>query len=80
MDYRDIADFQIDCGRRDEQIRFLQSLLSSRDDSLLAWSQNYVMGWTLYTERDKYRERQALASGYTNWQIHQKIMMIDRNC
>jgi len=80
MNHGDIAQFQIDCSKKEQQIRFLQSLRQGRDDQLWAWTQNYVLGYKVYTEPEVYRERQAIGSGYTNWQINQQIMMIVRNC
>ena len=80
MSYHDLERFQIDCGRKEEQIRFLQSLRTSRDDALWAWAQNYFMGWQQYTSPDDYNERASIATRRTNWLINQNLMMISRNC
>jgi hypothetical protein len=80
LSYHDLERFQIDCSRKEEQIRFLQSQRTSRDDALWAWMQNYVMGWEQYTDPDAYHERASIASRRTNWLINQNLMMIQRNC
>lgn len=80
MNHRDIATFQVDCARKAEQIRFLQSIRPGADDRLAAWAENYVKGWTLYTDPARYHERQSVAQGRNAWQVNQEIMFIMRNC
>lgn len=80
MSYHDLEYFQIDCSRKEEQIRFLQSLRTNRDDRLWAWAENYVMSWDQYLRPGTYDERRSIASGRTNWLINQNLMMISRNC
>jgi len=80
MSYHSLETYQIDCSRKEEQIRFLQSLRTSRDDQLWAWLQNYVMGWDQLLDPDQYNERASIASRRTNWLINQNLMMLHRNC
>lgn len=80
MSYHDLTYFRIDCGRKAEQIRFLESQRPSRDDRLWAWVTNYVRGWDQYTQPDQYRERQAVAGRHIDWVINQRLMELARNC
>jgi hypothetical protein len=80
MDYSDLSRFQIDCGRKAEQIRFLESQRPSRDDRLWAWATNYVRGWDQYTQPEQYRERQAVSGNHTNWIINQQLLRLHRDC
>ena len=76
----DLDRFQIDCSRRDEQIRFLLSQISTDDDRVLAWWTNYLQPWHEYTGSDEYRLRQHIAFRATNWQIRQNLYHIKKFC
>ena len=80
MSYHDLERFQVDCNRKEEQIRFLQSLRTSRDDRLWAWAENYVMSWDQYLRPGVFDERRSVSSGHSNWLINQNLMKIVRNC
>lgn len=80
MDQRDLARFQIDCDRKAEQIQFLESQRTSRDDRLWAWVTNQVQFWDQYTDPQRYNQRRVTVSGRSNWTINQHLMTIERNC
>jgi len=80
MDHRDLAGFEIDCSRKEEQIRFLQSLRSSRDDEFWHRLARTVRPWEALTNSEQHRQNNQVGSGRTNWLINQNIMMIQRNC
>ena len=80
MDYADISQFQIDCSRKAEQIRFLESQRPSRDDRLFAWATNYLTPWKEFTDPKEYGERQTVSGRHTDWIINQKLMTLARDC
>lgn len=77
---QDLNAFQIDCSRRDEQIRLLLAQLSTDDDRLLSWWTNYVRPWEYYTGDADYDLRRSIAGRQTNWHIQQNLYHIKKFC
>ena len=77
---QDLDSFQIDCSRRDEQIRLLLAQLSTDDDRLLAWWTNYLQPWQNYMGNPDYQLRGSIAARQTNWQIQQNLYHIKKFC
>ena len=80
MNYVDLNHFQIDCKRKDEQIKFLMSQLSNGDDMLMARLKNFVTPWRAVTNPDEYNQTRVVGSGNTNWLIRQNLYLIRANC
>lgn len=80
MDAIDISHYQIDCSRKSEQIQFLESLRSGRDDRFWSRVGNTVQPWTKYTDTHNYSQRGQIANGRTNWLINQKLMRLAHDC
>ena len=72
--------FQIDCRIKEQQILFLQSQRTTRDDNLVANIQNAITPWTAITTPNSYYERQQIVTQRTNWTINQLLMSIDKQC
>jgi hypothetical protein len=72
--------FQIDCKKKEEQIRFLQSLRSGQDDKLAAGVTNMAKPWTRYTNPDEHNQRVSVHKGYSNWLINQNLMRLSWDC
>ena len=66
MSYQDINTFQNDCNKRDEQIKMLQSMLSTRDDRLFARFRAAFQPWKQYTDPDQYSDDVHLGWGTTD--------------
>lgn len=77
---QDLNSFQIDCSRRDEQIRMLLSQLSTDDDRLLSWWTNYFKPWGEYTQDADHGLRREIAGRQTNWHIQQNLYHIRKFC
>lgn len=80
MNHRDLARFEIDCSRKEEQIRFLQSLRASSDDQFWHRLESRFRPWGAVTNSDQHTQRNQVGSGRTNWLINQNLLMIQRNC
>lgn len=80
MDQHSLAMFQIDCSKKQEQITFLRSQITNRDDRFWSWLENYVKGWEQYTNPAEYNRRHAIVSNRTNWLINQTILRLSRDC
>ena len=80
MSYQDLNGFQIDCSRRDEQVRLLLSQISSGDDRVLSWWTNYMLPWERYSREDDYILRSQIAHRGINWQIRQNLYQIKDFC
>lgn len=80
MQFVDLNHFQIDCRRKDEQIRFLTSMLSNQDEMLLARLKNLATPWRLVTDPQGQSETHNVGSGRTNWLIQQNLYLIKANC
>ena len=76
----DLDAFQIDCDRRPEQVRMLLSMLSSKDDQLLAYWTNYWQPWKDFIGDDDQRLRRDIYSRMTNWTINQHLMNLAWHC
>lgn len=72
--------FMVDCSQRDQQVQFLLSQLSSRDDRLLSWVTNVLDPFGLFRQDSDYGIRTDIASGTTNWQIRQNLLHIKHYC
>jgi len=80
MSYQDINYFQIDCTRRDEQIRMLDGMRSTRDDRALAKLKNIVQPWLQFTDPDQYTDNYYQGSGRTDAYIDYKIQNLINFC
>lgn len=76
----DLNGFQIDCRKRDEQIRFLLGQLSSRDDRLLSWWTNYWDPMGVIKPSDDYHLRANISSRMSDWHVHQNLKHIYDFC
>ena len=76
----DLDRFMVDCSKRDQQIRFLLSQLSSRDDRVLAWWTNYLNPFGAVTTNPDQNLRANIAGRMTNWQIEQNLLHIKHYC
>jgi hypothetical protein len=76
----DLERFQIDCRRKAEQIQFLQSLRSTRDDRLYAGVSNAVTPWKRYTDPNEHGQRVSVHRGYSDWLINQNLMRLAWDC
>jgi hypothetical protein len=76
----DLNSFQIDCSKRDQQIQFLLSQLSSKDDRLLSWWTNYWDTFGVILGSPDARLRGDISSGMTNWHIGQNLLHIRHFC
>lgn len=77
---QDLAYFQIDCSRKQEQILFLQSLRSSRDDRLMAGLRNLVEPWSRYLDPRQHDQRVSVNKGYSDWLINQHLQRLAWDC
>lgn len=77
---QDLNAFQIDCSRRDEQVRLLLAQLSTDDDRLLAWWTNYLKPWEYYTGEPDHELRRSISGRQTNWHIQQNLYHIKKFC
>lgn len=66
----DLASFEIDCSRKEEQIRMLESMRTKSDDKFLAWMSNASQPWTMVSDREQYQLREDIGRNMTNWQIN----------
>lgn len=80
MNYVDLDHYRIDCSRRDEQVRFLTSMLSNGDDMLMARLKNFAMPWRALTNASDYNQTRVVGSGNSNWLIRQNLYLIKANC
>lgn len=76
----DLDAFQIDCARRDEQVRLLLGMLSTEDDRILSFWTNYMKPWGEYTGDQHFALRRDIYSRMTNWQIGQNLRHIKYYC
>lgn len=76
----DLERFQIDCKKKEEQIRFLQSLRSDRDDRMVAGLINMTAPWSRYTDPNEHGQRVSVQKGYSNWLINQNLMRLAWDC
>ena len=76
----DLDAFQIDCRKRDQQIQFLLSQLSTNDDRLLAWWTNYMDPRAAFSSNPDYQLRTDIAFRMTNWQVGQNLLHIKKFC
>ena len=77
---QDLDYFAIDCSRRDEQVRFLLSQLSTNDDRLLSWWTNYMDPLGPLRNSPDYGLRVDIASRMINWQVGQNLLHIKHYC
>lgn len=76
----DLDRFVIDCSKRNEQVRFLLSQISTKDDRLLAWWTNYMDTFGPVSNNPDYGLRADIAFRMTNWQIAQNLQHIKFYC
>jgi hypothetical protein len=77
---QDLAYFQIDCSKKEEQLKFLQSQRHSADDRMIAGFTNFVLPWEKYISPREYGERQATHTGRSNWIVNQNILRLTHDC
>lgn len=76
----DLDHYQIDCSRKAEQIAFLQSQRTTRDQRLQDGMTNVVKPWTIYTDTNNYSQRYQVNNGRLDWIINQKLMRLAYDC
>ena len=76
MAAQDLNYFRIDCSRKEEQIRMLQSMRQSGDEKLTAGFVNMTQPWTAFTDPDGYGTRAEIASGEINKQINYNLQRL----
>ena len=76
----DLDYFQIDCRRKVEQIAFLQSQRTGRDDRLIRSIEGWLRPHDVLTDPGVAHQRQAIASGRSDWLINQHLMRLQRDC
>lgn len=77
---QDLNHFQIDCSRREEQLKFLQSLRISSDDKLRAGVENVLTPWRVFTDPAQRTSQQFVFQGNINWTINQLLLKLSRDC
>lgn len=76
MAAEDLNYFRIDCSRKEEQIRMLQSMRQTGDERLAANFTNMVKPWTLFTDPEGYGTRAEIGSGEINKQINYNLQRL----
>lgn len=76
MAAQDLNHFRIDCSRKQEQIRMLQSMRQTGDEQLTASFVNMTRPWTAFTDPDGYGTRAEIASGEINKQINYNLQKL----
>jgi len=80
MEVADLNWFRIDCSKRNEQLKFLNSQLSNPDDQLMARLKNATTPWTAVTDPEARAEQYSVGSGHSNWLIRQTIYKVRYYC
>lgn len=80
MAYSDLNTFVIDCKRRDEQLRFLSSMLNDAEERQGAMWANALQPWRQFTDPEGQQRHAAMSSGRMNYDIKQLIYLIHVNC
>jgi outer membrane murein-binding lipoprotein Lpp len=80
MDVADLNEFRIDCSKRNEQLKFLNSQLSNPDDQLMARVKNLATPWTAVTDPEARTEQRLVGSGYSNWMLRHLIAKVRYYC
>ena len=76
----DLDFFQVDCTRREEQIRFLNSQRTTANDRLAHGVVNTLNPWQRFTQGDRFQDRQEVHSGRNDWLINQHLRRLARDC
>ena len=80
MDQYDLNRFVIDCKQKENQTRFLLSLLNEGEDRHNAMLQNILMPWRVITDNGAYNRNMAMYTGANNYDIRQLLYLIKVNC
>lgn len=80
MDAQDLNRFVIDCNQKDQQTRFLLSLMNEGEDRQNAMLQNILMPWRIVTDSNAYIRNNAVYTGANNYNIRQLLYLIKVNC
>lgn len=73
---QDLNHFVIDCSRKEEQIRMLQSMRQSGDEQLYASLGNMLQPWSQWTDPLAYGTRAEIGSGEINRQINYNLQRL----
>ena len=76
----DLESFQINCRIKEQQMKFLQSMRSGRDERMLAGVGNLTQPWSRWTDNKEHYQRRSIHSGRTNWLINQHLLHLTRDC
>ena len=76
----DLESFQINCRIKEQQIQFLQSMRSGRDERMYAGAGNLTQPWSRWTDSEEHYQRRSIHNGRTNWLINQHLMHLSRDC
>ena len=80
MSYSDINFFQMDCDQREQQIKMLQSMESTRDDRFFARLRVIFRPWEQFTDPDSYASNFYQGSGRTDAYIQYQIQDLMNYC
>ena len=80
MSFFDINEFQVDCNKRDEQIKMLESMRSTPDDRLFARFRAAFQPWQRFTDPDQYADNWYKGWGTTDAYINYKIQNLVNYC
>jgi hypothetical protein len=76
----DLESFQINCRIKEQQIRFLQSMRSGRDERMYAGLGNLARPLSRWSDSEEHYQRRSIHSGRTNWLINQHLLHLARDC
>jgi len=80
MSYSDINYFQMDCDQREQQIKMLQSMESTRDDRFFARLRVIFRPWEQFTDPEQYASNVYQGSGRTDSYIQYQIQDLVNYC
>jgi hypothetical protein len=78
MSHRDLDTFVVDCRKKAEQIRFIESQYAGHDAKAGAMMAQFVMPWTLVTDPEGTRQTYQITNGQYNWTARQILMELGR--
>ena len=72
----DLNYFQIDCKKKEQQIRMLQSMRQTPDEQVSASFGNMLQPWKVITDPSVFQQRAEIGSGAINWQINYNLHLL----
>jgi hypothetical protein len=80
MSYQDINSFQTDCSKKNEQIKMLNGMRSTRDDRALAKLKNIFQPWLSFSDPEQYTNNYYRGIGRTDAYIDYMIQDLINFC